>query len=156
MEEITLGSNYNNIIKSYNLDDFNEENIIKMFKKMGLSIHNYFIININNALVKYPLFNICNNYKKQCGLINFDNDKIVIFIVSKFNKCKVIDILNILVKDIINIKIYKHIFNYRLILNTSTEEIDCRILIKYSDFVKQKEKFYIFKKMFDKDVCICL
>lgn len=133
---------------TYDLEKFNSENVEKMFSDIGLNTDNYLYTMTKVSSFLYAATGTIANFARQYCVINFDENELVLFMLSRLDNKKVTNIFKIPKSEIESVKISNILISYNLTITAKDGTLKFQLFKKVKIFSKQKESIKKFKELY--------
>lgn len=130
----------------YDMPKYDMEEVEKMLSNLNLNPNDYVVLEIVDAKFYYLASGNNVSVSKQKCIINYDEDSLVFFILSKLALKNVSYIFDLLKTDILEYKFSKSLFSRYLNIKTKDGEFKIKVSKKVSGFPKQKANIEKLKK----------
>lgn len=134
--------------QSYVLEKCNEENIEKMLINYGLNKNNYLYMMTNASALSYVIAGSLANFSRQNCIMSFNENQIVLFMLSRLDNKKITNVIKIDKCDIDLIKLSNVIISYRLKIKSKVGDISFQLFKGARGLSKQKDNIKLFKTMY--------
>ena len=134
--------------ENYVMESFNEENIERMLSNFGLNKDHYLYMMTNLSTLQLVVGGTLANFARQYCIMSFNENEVVLFMLSRLDNKKVTNIIKINKCDIDTIKLKNVIISYNLKIKSKLGSIGFQLFKKVRGMSKQKENIKIFKSMY--------
>lgn len=133
----------------YEMEKFNEENIERMLKNLGLNIDNYFTAMTKPSLLNVALMGNIAEFSNRYCIICFSETELNLIMLSRINSKKVTELLKIDRNEISKMKLSDILISYMLNITASQSTMKFQVYKKVAKFTKLKSSIELFKKLYN-------